>query len=163
MHTHMEKCVKKDHGDIGQLLLSQGQGSMLMRSTKFDPEKFRELAVEAIIKYDLPFRFVQYEGIRAMFKYAHDNIKMPSRNTAKSDVLKMYKREKDKLKIVLGSLPGRSCLTSDLWTSISTDGYVSLTAHYVDLNWKLQKFFLNFCLMPPPHTGIACLRKFIHF
>ena len=144
MHTHMENCVKKDHGDIGQLLLSQGQGSMLMRSTKFDPEKFRELAVEAILKHDLPFRFVQYEGIRAMFKYAYDNIEMPSRNTAKSNVLKMYKREKDKLKIVLGSLPGRICLTSDLWTSISTDGYVSLTAHYVDLNWKLQKKILNF-------------------
>ena len=47
--------MKKDHGDIGQLLLSQGQGSMLMRSTKFDPEKFRELAVEAILKHDLPF------------------------------------------------------------------------------------------------------------
>ena len=112
---------------------------MLMRSTKFDPEKFRELAVEAIHKHDLPFRFVQYEGIRSMFKYAYDNIKMPSRNTAKSDVLKMYKRVKDKLKIVLGSLPGRICLTSDLWTSISTDGYISLTAHYVDLSWKLQK------------------------
>ena len=55
MHTHMEKCVKKDHGDIEQLLLSQGQGSMLMRSTKFDLEKFRELAVEAILKHDLPF------------------------------------------------------------------------------------------------------------
>ena len=163
MHTHMEKCVKKDHGDIGQLLMSQGQGSMLMRSTKFDPEKFRELAVEAILKHDLPFRFVQYEGIRAMFKYAYDNIKMPSRNTAKSDVLKMYKREKDKLKIVLGSLPGRICLTSDLWTSISTDGYVYHTSHYVDLNWKLQKFFLNFCLMPPPHTGIALSEKIYTF
>ena len=114
MHTHMEKCVKKDHGDIGQLLMSQGQGSMLMQSTKFDPEKFRELAVEAILKHDLPFSFVQYEGIRAMFKYAYDNIKMPSKNTAKSDVLKMYKREKDKLKIVLGSLPGRICFTSDM-------------------------------------------------
>ena len=113
MHIHMEKCVKKDHGDIGQLLLSQGQGSMLMRSTKFDPEKFRELAVEAILKHDLPFRFVQYEGIRAMFKYAYDNIKMPSRNTAKSDVLKMYKRKKNKLKIVLGSLPGRICETPE--------------------------------------------------
>ena len=78
-------------------------------------------------------------------------------------VLKMYKREKDKLKIVLGSLPGRICLTSDLWTSISTDGYVSLTAHYVDLNWKLQKFFLNFCLMPPPHTGIALSEKIYTF
>lgn len=35
-------------------------------------------------------------------------------------------------------------LTSDLWTSIATDGYIYLTAHFVDSNWTLHKRILIF-------------------
>ncbi|CAB4283469.1 unnamed protein product [Prunus armeniaca] len=76
-----------------------------------------------------------------------------------ADVLSLYNREKGKLKELLGSISGRVCLTSDLWTSITTDGYLSLTAHFVDANWKLQKRILNFSFMPPPHSGVALCEK----
>ncbi|XP_074326840.1 zinc finger BED domain-containing protein RICESLEEPER 2-like [Apium graveolens] len=33
-------------------------------------------------------------------------------------------------------------------------GYMTITAHYVDPNWKLQKRVINFCHIPPPHTGL---------
>ncbi|XP_026437405.1 zinc finger BED domain-containing protein RICESLEEPER 2-like [Papaver somniferum] len=49
----------------------------------------------------------------------------------------------------------RICLTSDMWTSVTTTGYISLTAHYVDQDWILQKKLLNFCPLPPPHTGLT--------
>uniref|UniRef100_A0A803LBQ1 Uncharacterized protein n=1 Tax=Chenopodium quinoa TaxID=63459 RepID=A0A803LBQ1_CHEQI len=52
---------------------------------------------------------------------------------AVADVLKMFKREKDKLKEELSVVKGRISLTSDCWTSITTDGYMSLT------EWGIQK------------------------
>ncbi|CAN1243870.1 Zinc finger BED domain-containing protein RICESLEEPER 2 [Linum perenne] len=30
-----------------------------------------------------------------------------------------------------------------------------VTGHFIDKNWKLQKRILNFCGVPPPHTGIV--------
>ena len=60
---------------------------------------------------------------------------------------------------MLKSAPGRISLTSDLWTSIITDGYMCLTAHFLDKNWVLHKRVLNFCLMPPPHNGISLFEK----
>lgn len=51
------------------------------------------------------------------------------------------------------------CLTSDLWTSTATEGYVCLIAHSVDSNRTIQKRILNFCFMPPPHSGIALREK----
>ncbi|CAN1801893.1 Putative AC transposase [Linum perenne] len=30
-----------------------------------------------------------------------------------------------------------------------------VTGHFIDKNWKLQKRILNFCEVPPPHTGIV--------
>ncbi|CAL9008221.1 unnamed protein product [Prunus brigantina] len=155
LKRHLDSCLKSDTRDIGQLLLSKSEGSIITRSAKFDPNKFRELLVMAIIKHELPFQFVEYAGIRDVFNYICADIKLISRNTAKADVLSLYNREKGKLKELLDSITGRVCLTSDLWTSITTDGYLSLTAHFVDANWKLQKRILNFSFMPPPHSGVA--------
>ena len=54
-------------------------------------------------------------------------------------------------------------MTSDLWTSIISEGYTCLTAHYVNENWELKNIILNFCHMPPPHTGTHLLEKILSF
>ena len=121
--------------------------------------KLRHLLSYAIIRHDLPFQFVEYEGIRQILSYLCPEVKHITRNTAKADILKLYKRELKSLGSSLLASPVRICLTSDLWTSVVTDGYVCLTAHFIDKDWTLQKRILNFCYMPPPHSGIALLKK----
>ena len=54
--------------------------------------------VEAIIKHNLPFNFVEYEGIRKVFSYLNLDVKHIFRNTSKADVLKLYKKENDDIK-----------------------------------------------------------------
>uniref|UniRef100_A0A803N1U4 BED-type domain-containing protein n=1 Tax=Chenopodium quinoa TaxID=63459 RepID=A0A803N1U4_CHEQI len=98
--------------------------------------------------------FAEYSAVRKLINYINHDVKLVSRNTLKADVLKMFKREKDKLKEELSVVKGRISLTSDCWTSITTDGYMSLTAHFVDNQWNLQKKILNFRFLPPPHTGV---------
>ncbi|KAK9101816.1 hypothetical protein Sjap_019070 [Stephania japonica] len=112
-----------------------------------------------VIMHELPFTFVDYEYVKYSYTSLVLEIKCVSRNTVKADILKIYKREKRKLFNLLQSLPGRVCLTSDMWTSITSDGYITLTAHYIDEDWVLQKRILNFCFMPPPHSGVAIAEK----
>ena len=154
---HLQTCKKQR--DLSQMMFSQSSGSLTMHASKFDPDKFRELVIKGIIKHDLPLKFVEYEGVRAILSYLHEEVKHISRNTAKSDVLNLYKKEKCRLKRLLESIPGRVNLTSDLWTSIATDGYLCLTAHFIDDDWRLQKRILNFCFMPPPHSGVAICER----
>ncbi|XVF50351.1 hypothetical protein PTKIN_Ptkin04bG0090300 [Pterospermum kingtungense] len=78
---------------------------------------------------------------------------------ARLDILKLHKRYKDKLKLLLKETHGKICLTSDLWTSITTNGFICLTAHFVDKDWKLQKRILNFSYMPPPYNGVSLSEK----
>ena len=40
-----------------------------------------------------------------------------------------------------------------MWVSCTSEGYISLTTHYVDANWKLNSKMLNFSHFPPPHSG----------
>ncbi|KAF6164921.1 hypothetical protein GIB67_017124 [Kingdonia uniflora] len=53
----------------------------------------------AIIRHQLPFKFVEYEGIRVAFTYtvfANRELKLMFRNTSRADVIKIYEREKKK-------------------------------------------------------------------
>ncbi|KAL4568366.1 hypothetical protein LXL04_023976 [Taraxacum kok-saghyz] len=153
------ECMRRDKNDVAQMLFSKSGGGMSIKSMVFKPEKFRELVSQAIIKHNLPFMFVEYEGIRDIFQYLYENVITISRNTAKSDVTNLFKREKVRLKTLLESLLGRVSLTSDLWTSINTDGFLCVTCHFIDTEWKLQKRILNFQHMPPPHNGVYLTEK----
>ncbi|KAB2619736.1 hypothetical protein D8674_041250 [Pyrus ussuriensis x Pyrus communis] len=82
-----------------------------------------------------------------------------SRNTVKKHVLRMSEDEKIRLRDWLNAIEGRICFTSNLWSLAATDGYLTLTAHFVDKEWKMHKRILNFCHMPPPHTGVALSEK----
>ena len=60
----MKNCGGKSEHNIQQLLLSGNQGNLLVNSSKFCPKRYKELLVAAIIKHELPFSFVEYDGIR---------------------------------------------------------------------------------------------------
>ena len=45
-------------------------------------------------------------------------------------------------------------LTTDLWTSNATEAYLTVTAHYIDDNWRMVSRVLQTHEMPERHTGI---------
>ncbi|CAN1812878.1 Zinc finger BED domain-containing protein RICESLEEPER 2 [Linum perenne] len=77
-----------------------------------------------------------------------------SRTTSTTDVFSTYEVFKKKIMEVL-KIAQRISLTTDLWKSSQTVEYMVVTCHFVDRNWKLQKRILNFCDLPPPHSGIS--------
>lgn len=150
---HQKACETTK--DLRQMVLSSSEGSMAIRNALFDPQVFRDLITNAVIKHNLPLHFVDYEGIKEAFLYAHPKSILVSRNTLKKDILCCYRLEKKKLFNMMQDFDGRVCLTSDLWTSVATDGYISLTAHFITSDWVLHKKLLNFSYLPSPHTGIT--------
>ena len=88
-----------------------------------------------------------------------ESVEFWSRSTAASDCLKIYEREKLKLRQKLKEIPGRICLTTDLWRALTVEGYLCLTAHYIDSDWSLKSRIIEFCAFPPPHTGGAISMK----
>ena len=148
---HRDRCMKtvKFH-DVGDMMIG-AEGKL--RKKKFDPKVNREILAKLVITHGAPFNIVEWKVFREYQKFLNDECIFVTRNTISKDVLKVYGDEKLKLKSQLAQIPGRVCLTSDCWTACTNEGYISLTAHYVDLNWKLQNKILAFAHMEPPHTG----------
>ncbi|KAK9668680.1 hypothetical protein RND81_13G077900 [Saponaria officinalis] len=119
----------------------------------FDQAVYRDLIARAIIQHGYAFSWVELLGNRRIHTYLNCQVRTITRNTAKADCLKLHKSLKVDLLKTLKNVPGRICLTSDMWTSCQTEGYLCLTAHYVDASWTLVSKVLNFCHVETPHSG----------
>ena len=147
LKRHLANCKKRNFKDIGQLLLKSRSGSLGNRRPDFDPEVFRTMIATCIVKHDLPLQFCEYDGVRGLFCYLNPDVKVFTWKTTKHDVVKLFACEKEKMKLFLQSFSGRVSFTTDCWTSISTDSYISLNAHYIDDNWMLRKKNLKLFLL----------------
>ncbi|CAJ2678656.1 unnamed protein product [Trifolium pratense] len=151
LNRHKDSCMKSiKYHDVGDMMIG-AEGKL--RKKKFDPKANRELLAKLVITHGAPFNIVEWKVFRDYQKFLNDDCIFVTRNTISKDVLKVYGDEKQKLKSQLAQIRGRVCLTSDCWTACTNEGFISLTAHYVDLNWKLQNKILAFAHMEPPHTG----------
>ncbi|XP_057811535.1 zinc finger BED domain-containing protein RICESLEEPER 2-like [Salvia miltiorrhiza] len=158
---HSAKCTAKQiHSTKGQQIISitmsmaQKEAVSSVTNFKYDHSKIREVLSHMIIVHELPFRFPEYELFNLLMKSATPLYNKISRATAKKDCWASYELEKKRL---MNELKGvsRVSVTTDLWTSDQNISYMVVTGHYVDSNWNLQKRTLNFCDIPPPHTGVV--------
>ncbi|KAK2658238.1 hypothetical protein Ddye_004771 [Dipteronia dyeriana] len=154
-HTEFQ-CPKIIMHDHRQMLLKNNKSANMIVSNPKSQNEFRTIVAETIVLHELPFSFVEWLGVRRIIGYCTDEFHMVSRNTVKVDVLSLYGIEKTKVKTLREEIPGKICLTSDLWTSIATDGYMCLTTHFIDKNWVKV---LSFCFMRPPHDRVSLSDK----
>ncbi|RYR63018.1 hypothetical protein Ahy_A04g020791 [Arachis hypogaea] len=127
-----------------------------------------------IVLREYPLSCVDHHGLRRVFASMQPTFKIPSRNTVRKDILKMFADEKLKLTLQLDENDSRVAITNDMWTSNQEKGYMVVTAHYIDSSWKLQmrllryfKSFINFyilcCLCMLTSKMHACLFYFSAF
>jgi hypothetical protein len=48
-------------------------------------------------------------------------------------------------------------------TKLKTIGYMCITCHLLDDDWKLHKRIVKFCFMKTPHTGVAKFNEVLKF
>ena len=88
-----------------------------------------------IIRDELPFRVVEWEGFKDYSRLLEPIFVIPSRITVWRDCMKLLMENKKLLKNHLKN--ERLCLTTDTWSSIQNYNYMCLTAHWIYQDWKL--------------------------
>ncbi|XP_073363318.1 zinc finger BED domain-containing protein DAYSLEEPER-like [Aegilops tauschii subsp. strangulata] len=77
------------------------------------------------------------------------------RHTIRDDAVKMYKGMKKDIEVELQNLDSRIFLTSDMWTSSQSLGYMSITAHYINAEFIYKKKIISFAEVKYPHMDYA--------
>ena len=57
--------------------------------------------------------------------------------------MKKFYTQKEIFKFFFANFEGNICLTSDIWTSLTHTGFLYITAHYIDNEWKLNKRIIS--------------------
>ena len=118
-------------------------------------EKIFKLLVEMVVDDMLPIVTVEHKGFRNLISYLAPTFPIPSRRSITARLEAKYDELKAKAVQLLG---GDSCegvaLTTDMWTSIATEGYIGVTAHYIDQSWCLRSLVLSTEAMEERHTAV---------
>ncbi|KAL1341917.1 hypothetical protein AAHE18_09G121600 [Arachis hypogaea] len=111
----------------------------------YNLEDCKKSVAEFVVLDEMPFKVVEGIGFRRILNRFEPRFMVPSRMTVSRDYFQLYLDEKKRLKEWLAKSCARVCLTTDCWTSNQNYTYMSLTAHFVDEEWMLQKRIINFC------------------
>lgn len=100
-----------------------------------------------------PFSIVEDQGFRDYTKVLDPTYILPSRKTIARTVLpRMYKKLKEELKTKVGSASA-VCLTTDCWTSITTESYMAVTCHFIGNDYTLSTALLDCFSFSERHTA----------
>ncbi|KAH6772411.1 BED zinc finger and hAT dimerization domain-containing protein DAYSLEEPER [Perilla frutescens var. hirtella] len=130
----------------------------------FDADRCRHEIARMIIMHDYPLHMVEHPGFVAFVQNLQPRFDMVSFNTVQGDCVATYLREKQSIQRVVEGVPGRICLTLDLWSSSKTIGYMFVSGQFIDSDWNMHRKLLNVIMEPYPesdtafsHSVAACL------
>ncbi|KAM0901021.1 hypothetical protein ACQ4PT_020228 [Festuca glaucescens] len=147
LKKHFMACKRNPHRrDPTQALLQTTPGEA-PGNHKWDPEAVRQAFTEMIIEDELPFAFGEKSGFRKFMAVACPRFNVPSRRTTTRDAIRCYFKEKAMLNKFFKDSCQMVSLTTDCWTSQQQDGYMTITASFIDENWLLHKKVINFFLI----------------
>ncbi|XP_071924364.1 zinc finger BED domain-containing protein RICESLEEPER 2-like [Coffea arabica] len=159
---HLKNCLQKrlavgEENQKRQQVLSftEGPSDGITSITNFsyDHAKVRELAAHMVLVHEYPFSMLDHVVFNKFMKAVSPFYKKINRQTVKEDCVTAFMLEKRRLRNILKGA-NRISITTDLWKSGQKIQYMVVTGHFVDSDWVLQKRVLNFCNVPPPHTGV---------
>ena len=118
-------------------------------------EKIIKLRVEMVVDDMLPIVTVEHKGFRNLISYPAPTFPIPSRRSITARLEAKYDELKAKAVPLLG---GDSCqgvaLITVMWTSIATEGYIGVIAHYIDQSWCLRSLVLSTEAIEERHTAV---------
>lgn len=160
-HLKVCKVRLRMHHLIEHMHANLSPTADVMKNWKFDQEVSRKELLRMIVLQELPFSIVEHVGFRRFVASLNPYFKVISRTTLRNDCMAAYEDHKLALFDVLKSSNSRVSLTADMWTSIQNLGYLCVTCHYIDNEWKLQKRIIKFALVPTPHDGITMFSEML--
>jgi len=106
-----------------------------------------------IVSDDQSFIVVKKKTFETMIKRLNPNAILPSNDTIRNQISKLFENEKNKIKKKLQEVPGYISFTLDGWTSKNQIPFLGITAHWISSNWELQHTVLDFQLLEGTHSG----------
>ena len=132
--------------------------AIVERTIKYKPGSARkrelDACVLALITTDLqPLSVVENKALRRLMKTMDPRYEIVSRKQLTYHLLpEHYNSEKQKFIQQLGQVD-HVTITTDCWTSRQVEAYMTVTVHFIDMDWQLESRVLPTSILEGSHTG----------
>ncbi|XP_051973794.1 E3 SUMO-protein ligase ZBED1-like [Xyrauchen texanus] len=164
--TNLRNHMMRHHQDIILSKPATGPQQMTLKKTLQLPTnsarsvKITEAIAGFICKDMRPYSVVENVGFRRLMKVMEPNYVIVSRKRLSEEVIpNMYQTVKDGVMCKLKTAE-RVGITSDTWTSVATESYMSVTVHYIDELWNLVSYVLQTTEVETNHRSV-CLAEML--
>ena len=101
----------------------------------------------------LPFTLVESKTFSDFISTLNEKYAIPSRITIKNIIVSKFNAKRSQIKQDLEKVNSKISFTTDIWTNLSNEAFMGVTAHYIDDNWNLRSFTLDIIPLEEKHTG----------
>jgi len=108
--------------------------------------------MKVVINGQRPLSLVEDEAFKQMVSYLELGYKFPSRFFFTGMLQEKYNALLEKIATIVADVDF-VCITTDTWTSLATDSYLTATVHYVSDDWVLKSIILGTMFLDDRHTG----------
>lgn len=104
-------------------------------------EAITKKVTEFICKDMRPVNILQGDGFKEFIREIEPRYTIPSRGTITNRIVKLYDTTNENIREMIS---GQSiALTTDGWTSVAMDSYVTVTAHFINEDWEMKGIVLQ--------------------
>ena len=116
-------------------------------------KKILDKAITDMIVLDLqPLNIVEERGFRKLVQTLEPRYVFPTQNQLINNILpNLHKDQSVKLKAELERVPYVT-VTTELWATPITEGFLTVSVHYLDKEWKMHSSVLETCKITEAHT-----------
>jgi hypothetical protein len=153
LKRHAISCKRKSGAAMKQTVLQYNPDGSV-HHWEYDSANARKELCRFIARADLPLNIGESAAFEDYIKQAHNpRFTHVSRQTTSRDMVKYYNTCRSKLKEMLQTCTFSVALTSDIWAGRAREDYLSVVAHFVNNDWKLEKRIICFRLIDNVHSG----------
>lgn len=164
--SNMQSHLQRHHREIklapaiaNRASLAKGQTTLTTRfAPQLPPSSPRAMTITRDIGYMIaygmrPFSIVEDPSVRRLLRRMDPKYTVPSRTHFSTKVVpKIYEETKATVKQTLQETESIA-ITTDGWTSRSTKSYITITAHGINNDWKMENVVLQTRPIYESHTG----------
>lgn len=93
------------------------------------------------------------KGFRELITYLEPEYRLPSATHFIHLIEQRYEAVKEKMRGILQCRADFVAITADIWTSVATDSYLTVTAHYLNEEWEMKSAISGTLPLLESHTA----------
>lgn len=121
-----------------------------VKTPKIDLDHLNWLLIKWLTSSSLPPSTLEETWLLNSFKFVNPSIQIWPKEKVQGVLREVFRSMQEDVQTTLQQVSSKVAIALEFWTSYEQIYYMSVTCHWIDESWTLQKVLLDICRIPYP-------------